>query len=116
MNLRDLTTKKFNSYKDFEIFEEKLKALISVHKLIEIGISNYKNYHFYQYKVPEKNEIFCLSIPENAWRGFFLYQEDMRNHVDYLIQTDKKKAKGCIFFLVIIFIIILTRILFKKFL
>lgn len=114
MEVQELITKKFNTYQDFELFENNLAKLLNRDELKDIGESNYKQYHFYRYETSDKKEVYCLSVPENAWRGFFLPYNLAKLHVDNIIKRNKVKSRGCIFFLLIIFTIALTGILFKN--
>jgi hypothetical protein len=66
MQVQELITKKFSTYQDFELFESNLESLIYSNELKDIGESNYKQYHFYRYETSDKNEVYCLSVPENA--------------------------------------------------
>lgn len=114
MEVQELIAKKFDTYKDFELFENNLKSLLVNNELKDIGDSNYKQYHFYRYETSDKKEVYCLSVPENSWRGFFLPYNVAKHHIDNIIESSRSNSTGYIFFLVIIFVIVLSRILFKN--
>lgn len=113
MDFINLETTKFISYKEFEIFEEKLNKLIADKKLIEIGDDTFGNYHFYIYQSYYDKEIYCLSIPDNSWRGFFLNYEKAKRHITNIKKFDKQKSLGCIYSLILLICIVLIGIIFK---
>lgn len=116
MNFTDLETIKFISQKEFELFEEKLDKLITDKKLIKVGDDTFRNCHFYLYQSFDDNKMYCLSVPDNSWRGFFLNYEKAKRHIKNLKKLDKQKHGGFLFFLFLIIIIILTGIIFKNYL
>jgi hypothetical protein len=103
MDLTNLETEKFISQKEFEIFEKKLNQLIADQKLIKIGDDTFMNFDFYIYQYCNgDNKIYCLSIPDNSWRGFFLNYEQTKRHITNIKKLDKQKSIGCLFLLALI--------------
>ncbi|MBW7676478.1 hypothetical protein [Chryseobacterium chendengshani] len=116
MDLADLETTKFISQKEFEIFEEKLNQLIANQKLIKVGDDTLRNFDCYLYQSFDNNKIYCLSVPDNSWRGFFLNYEKAKRHIINLKKLDKQKSTGCLFSLFLIILITLIGIIFKNYL
>lgn len=102
MDLTDLETTKFISQKEFEIFEEKLDQLIANQKLIKVGNDTFRNCDFYTYQSFNDNRIYCLSIPDYSWRGFFLNYDQTKRHITNIKKLDKQKSIGCLFLLALI--------------
>lgn len=102
---------KFQTQQDFERFEIELQKKCSDEKLKIIDrhhsdpLSAFDSYLYYQCRTCK--EMWLLSIPDNAWRGFFLPEEKALEHVKNLKKQDKKKEIGCLIFLVTIVIIII---------
>lgn len=80
----------FSTYIDFEEFKNNLDNKCSTHKLEILESENERtkgiiDFHIY-FRCNSCREKFVLSIPENAWRGYFLtennagkYYKNLRN-------------------------------------
>lgn len=68
---------------------------------IEGGLIDFRMY--FQCNTCKEN--FVMSIPENAWRGYFLTEQNAIQYHEKINISDKKKKNGCllILFLIIIF-------------
>ena len=100
----------FDSEIDFVGFELELSKRLwkepAFHLLQEGGEQDYS------YICDECGEIWCLSVPENAWRGYFLKQ---KNRIDYkarIKKEDKAMKHGCLSFVFVFFIGIIALIYF----
>ena len=101
----------FPSQTEFEYFEdildlkcksEKINILESKNE-IEFGLIDYRMY----YQCNTCKEKFVMSIPDNAWRGYFLTEKKAIEYNEKIKISDKKKRNGC---LVIIFLIVIFTI------
>ena len=101
---------KFESQNDFEKFESLLDKkcnnlkieIIDRYEENELSIFDSRLY----YKCTNCNENWVMSIPDNAWRGYFLPVATAIKHHEELRRSDKKKAIGCWAVLVVILIIL----------
>lgn len=102
---------RFDTYHDFEAFEDKLqrkcakKQLTIVDRQATDYLSTYDSCIFY--KCRNCNEVWALSIPDNAWRGFFLPEDKALEYIKRYRKDDKKKSFGCMVVLVISVLIII---------
>ena len=100
---------RFESQLDFEEFERTLQKKCDSEKIKipddystnSLDILSSRLY----YKCVNCDQVWYKSIPENAWRGYFLTEQKALEHIDNLKKEDKKKALGCIVVLTIILII-----------
>ena len=102
--------KKFSSQTDFENFE-KILDLKCQNKILEINTQSneFEDFRMY-YQCTYCNEKWVMSIPDNAWRGYFLTEKNAKK---YLLSLNKENKNGCYAFLAIIILISLAIILFK---
>ena len=107
-----LKTKRFNSKVQFKEFEEKLNALVSSNKLALVDSEIFREIYFKKYKDIENN-IYCLSVPDLYWRGFFLNYNEAIYFIKNFKKLDRQKGLGCISILLMIILIILFSIIFK---
>jgi hypothetical protein len=106
---------KFETQKNFEEFEDKLQnrcfnkkiEVIDRHEENSLSVFDSRLY----YKCATCNEKWVMSIPENAWRGYFLPEERAIEYHERLRKSDKNKALGCWVTLAIILVIIIWQIL-----
>ena len=100
---------KFDSQKDFEDFETIVqnkcinKKLTIIKREVTDSFAIFDSYDFY--KCNSCGEVWTLSIPDNAWRGFFLTQDKGIEYTKILKEKDKIRRIGC---LVIIIVLILV--------
>ncbi|MFC7772977.1 hypothetical protein [Flavobacterium sp. GCM10027622] len=97
---------KFRSEIEFKEFE---KDFDLKNKFLKIDNSQqeYLNDFQYVYNCENCKTIWWLSLPENAWRGYFLKEESAKKHIEEIRKDDKRKKVGCFILLgIIIFIII----------
>ena len=94
----------FPSQLEFKNFEDILNSKTHSNK-IQILEEDYENsfldYQMY-FQCNTCEEIFVLSIPENAWRGYFLTEQNALTYHDKLHSSDKKKKYGCLVMIIIL--------------
>lgn len=98
---------RFDSLAEFETFDKDLT--LKLNKDLEALKSgdNYKQVYYDQFQCVHCKTIWNLSIPDNAWRGFFLDNESLKNHIDSIKKEDKIKGRiGCLIVISIIGLII----------
>ena len=97
----------FESQSDFEIFDKELALKLNDNFEVLKPKESYKQVHFDQYQCLNCKTIWNLSIPENAWRGFFLDNESLKPHIDNFKKEDRRKGiVGCLIGIIIIGLII----------
>lgn len=102
---------KFDSQEDFDVFQRSIDIKINEKKLRTIRDENHKNWDFKLiYQCVFCNEEWILSIPDNAWRGYFLTKNNAIKRDKELESERKKGSIGCfiILSLILLIIIILT--------
>jgi outer membrane protein assembly factor BamE (lipoprotein component of BamABCDE complex) len=108
-NCFDKEIPRFESQSEFIAFEkildQKLKFLINTNSSHEY----LKDYH-YCYKCLGCNQSWWLSIPDNAWRGYFLTEKKAQTYIENLRESDKKRKNGCLITLGIILVILIITI------
>ena len=93
----------FPSYSEYEEFEEilDLKTRSKKIQILEGEIENsFMDYRMY-FQCNTCEEIFVLSIPDNAQRGYFLTQEDALKYQP-LYSSDNNKKWGCLVIILIL--------------
>lgn len=100
-------------FENESVFIEFEKDLNQKAKFLKLTNSKheYLNDFHYNYTCENCNENWWLSIPENAWRGYFLTEKNAQKHIKDLKDSDKRKRNGCLIILVIIFLIALASLL-----
>ena len=97
---------KFDSQKEFEDFETIVtnKCINKKFEIIKREETDFwapfDSYEFY--KCSSCGQIWILSIPENAWRGFFLTQDKGREYTKQIKENDKIKKIGCLVIIVVL--------------
>ena len=105
----------FKSWQDFESFDKVLEAkraseqLVPVEKPVSTLILKNLMLVDVYYKCSSCNEIWVLSSPENAWRGYFLPMEQAVAHVRRIQSSDRAKRTGCLIFLAAITLFLLWK-------
>lgn len=102
----------FPSQTEFEKFEEilDLKCRSQKIKILESGneakgeLMDFRMY----YECNTCKEKFVMSIPDNAWRGYFLTEQNTIKYHEKLKKSDKEKRNGCFLIIVLIIIIYFT--------
>ena len=88
-------SKNFPSHYDFENFE-KILDLKCKNKIHEINTQPNKLEDFkIYYQCTHCNKKWIMSIPDNAWRGYFLTE---KNAQKYLLSLVKENKNGCYVF------------------
>ncbi|MBD1365271.1 hypothetical protein IDJ77_15755 [Mucilaginibacter sp. ZT4R22] len=100
----------FNTYLDFEEFEHLLHPKISHNHIIASPILPLRHSHE-AYKCSICHEQWVLSVPENAWRGYFLPLEKAAMFEADIEKQDKESSRSCIIILVIIILFIVAAII-----
>ena len=96
----------FPSYTEYKEFEEILDLKTRSHK-IEMreseneGAKGLMDFHLY-FKCNTCSEKYVLSIPDNAWRGYFLTEQNAVVYHKKLKMSDKEKRNGCLIFILLI--------------
>jgi hypothetical protein len=96
----------FPSQVEFEKFEEILDQQCNSGKVQilesqneeESGLMDFRMY----YKCNTCDEKYAMSIPDNAWRGYFLTEQKAIEYHNKLKESDKKKKYGCLIILILI--------------
>lgn len=98
--------KGFPSHDDFERFEKDLDLKLRENK-VEIYVPTGEGVIDYELNYICKicNEKFVMSVPDNAWRGYFLKEENALKYLDDLKQSDRKTRNGCLVMLLVILLI-----------
>ena len=107
IDLNDLETNNFKTYQEFDEFELKFNKFIYQKEILNLGSENYLNFDFYKYLNKKTDKIFCLSIPDNSWRGFFLEESKAKRYIKNLKKEDNRKGIGCGLFVAIAILIII---------
>lgn len=101
---------KFSTYKDFDKFELLLNEKLKEKTLITFDTrNNSKSASDYLYKCIKCDVLWCLSIPDNAWRGYLLKRSHANKFLKKIKNKQEKEKKGC---LIILFVIIITILIF----
>jgi hypothetical protein len=97
---------KFDSQKEFEDFETIIQNKC-INKKLEIikreetdFWAPFDSYEFY--KCSSCGQIWILSIPESAWRGFFLTQDKGLEYTKQIKENDKIKRIGCLVIIIVL--------------
>ena len=103
--------KKFSSQTDFQNFE-KVLDLKCQNKILEINTQSNELTDFRMYyQCTNCNEKWVMSIPDNAWRGYFLTEQDA---LDYHLLLERENKYGCTTFTIIVAILTTLIFLFFK--
>lgn len=97
---------KFESEFEFNKFEKELYLKNNFFK-IEDSHHMYLNDFHYVYKCKHCKAGWWLSIPDNAWRGYFLNEEDAKKHIEKMRKDDKNTKIGCLILFGVILIVFL---------
>src|SRR4051812_19582977 len=101
---------KFDSQEEFQDFETIVQNKW-INKKIEIITREKTDHSDIFYKCNSCGEIWALSIPENAWRGFFLPQQKGIEHIKKLNQKDSQRQFGCLVVVIVIVLVVIFRLL-----
>jgi hypothetical protein len=101
---------RFESQSDFNDFEKTLEQKSKYLELINSKHEYLDDYH-YTYTCRNCNKNWWLSIPENAWRGYFLTEKKAEDHIKNIRSSDKKKKNGCLILIAIFFIILMLSLI-----
>jgi len=96
----------FPSQIEFEKFEELLDRKSRTKKIeilksgaeYESGLMDFRMYH----KCNTCDEKYVMSIPDNAWRGYFLTEQNAVEYHNKIKASDKKKTYGCLLILILL--------------
>ena len=97
----------FDSAQDFEFFETQLQEKLAHQQVLVVPKDTSSqpqdslNHYVPEmlYKCQSCMEIWGISIPDNAWRGYFLPQLLATNYVKKLESNDRTRGLGCVTFL-----------------
>ena len=98
---------KFESESEFLEFEKKFNLKEKFFKIANSKHEFLNDYH-YIYICENCYENWWLSIPDNAWRGYFLTKNNAESHIKEIKSSEKAKRNGCFLLLVFIIFIIIT--------
>ncbi|MCI1186798.1 hypothetical protein MON38_05160 [Hymenobacter sp. DH14] len=86
----------FPSYRKFEAFEAELHQKLSWQQLHRVAVQPATAADFYEpdvaYRCAACTEVWALSPPDNAWRGYFLPVADAKAHRRRLRHLDTLKG------------------------
>jgi hypothetical protein len=111
-NCFNIEISNFDSETQFLEFEKELTIKLGNGKsikAIEQGKSH-RSVYFDTYKCNECETPWCLSTPDQAWRGFFLPYHKCISHIDSLKKSDRLKGIVGIAILLIIIIVIVINL------
>lgn len=96
----------FSSYTEYEEFEAILDFKARSHKIQIIesedeGVKGLMYYRLY-FKCNTCSEKYALSIPDHAWRGYFLTEQNAFDYRKKLRISDKDKRNGCLIFILLL--------------
>jgi hypothetical protein len=108
---------RFPSAHAFEVFEKDLLGkqpqlhtqVLSALSQNPLLISSPVGY----YRCDVCQELWALSIPDNAWRGYFLPKDEALSYQEKLNHQDKSKRLGCIAFIIGVLFFILWKVYFS---
>lgn len=100
---------RFENESEFIAFEKSLDQKANFVNLINAKDKYFTDFH-YTYTCKNCNQNWWLSIPDNAWRGYFLTEQNAKKHIRDLKDSDNKKRNGCLIILFIIVIILIISI------
>ena len=90
----------FPSYWEFEAFEAALQQKLVREQLLPLPSALPRvltaNLLEQQYQCPACNEIWVISTPDNAWRGYFLPLRDAVARGQQLQRSDRNRQVGCL--------------------
>ncbi len=99
----------FPSQVEFEKFEEILDQKCSSGKVQILESQNQEEnrsmYFGIYYKCNTCSEKYIISTPDNAWRGYFLTEQNAVEYYHKLKESDKKKKYGCLIIVILILVI-----------
>ena len=91
---------KFNSFSDFKAFEAKFEQKLQIGKLLYNEGLNDQDFSLFDSKIYYTcvtcSEDWILSIPDNAWRGYFLRYQSAVDYHNQLKDDNKQRSIGCI--------------------
>jgi hypothetical protein len=100
----------FASWQAFALFDQQLLAsdLLQQRRSSEgaaqAPLSAYKPQHYY--RCPKCEQVWALSVPDNAWRGYFLPERDAWRYVNRLQRQDQVRRIGAGVLLVLLLVLI----------
>ena len=83
---------RFESESEFIAFEKSLDQKANFVKLINTKHKNLTEFNT-KYSCENCNQNWWLSIPDNAWRGYFLTEQSAKKHIKDLKDSDNRKRK-----------------------
>lgn len=99
---------KFESEFEFNQFEMKFDFKNKFLKINNTQHEYLNDFHFV-YNCDYCKTVWWLSMPDNAWRGYFLKEENAKKHIEKIRKEDRSKKIGCFILLgLIIFILLFT--------
>lgn len=105
----DCFTKKFKGFtfqSDYDNFKETLdrKCFLNKVEILE-DINALQDFRIY-YKCKTCNEKYILSIPDYAWRGYFLTYQNAINYHNFLSKSDRRKRNTFIITMILLAVIL----------
>jgi hypothetical protein len=90
----------FESYWEFEAFDNVLAQQLAAGQLVAAAQPLKDSTVLYQseawYQLSGTSEIWVLSTPDNAWRGYFLPLTEALAHQQQLRRRDQRGKMGCL--------------------
>jgi hypothetical protein len=100
---------KFDSQKQFEDFETVVQNKCISNKITIIRSEQIDSFASF-YKCNSCGQIWTISIPENAWRGFFLTEDKGIDYTKKLKEKDRVRGIGCLVVVIVVTLVILLRL------
>jgi len=107
----------FETWQDFESFDKVLEAkraagqLTPVEKPVSTPMVNDLMLVDAYYQCSSCNEMWVLSSPDNAWRGYFLPLDQAVAYAQRIKASDRAKRNGCLVFIAAMLLFLLWRII-----
>jgi hypothetical protein len=107
----------FATWQEFESFDQVLESkraagqLVMVEKPLSTLSANDLMLVDAYYQCSSCNEIWVLSSPDNAWRGYFLPLEQAKAYVQRVKTSDRAKRIGCLVFIVVTLFSLLWKVI-----
>lgn len=106
---------KFNTYWEFDLFHEQLQEKIEVGIMTEVKFFKNQSLSYepeYVYLCTSCNQNWALSVPDNAWRGYFLTFDKAVNYSDQLRASEKGRRVGCNILLAILVVYLAATLIY----
>lgn len=107
---------KFDSQPEFEEFDTVIQNKCITNNLTKIkreetnSLVSFDSYELY--KCNTCSQIWMLSVPDYAWRGFFLTQDVGLEYLKKLRRDENSRSVGCVVLVVVLLILLVVYFIF----